>query len=74
MDEIAMADFVKDLFKPILKYNVMPEDDPESESPCSKCIGSRVGCFLMHKRNPKNECGAFLLYDKAKNLKIEIED
>lgn len=45
--------------KKVLKELQPKPDDPNSKTPCSKCVGSKCGCSIMYKRKTKKECNTF---------------
>lgn len=60
-----------EMFGEVLKMMTPNPDDPDSKSPCSKCVGRGCGCVVMSKRVPVEECGAFA--EVGKNV-VEYAD
>lgn len=84
-DEKDKRDFMADMIMDAVKGFPMPDeereelklmlqgpnsDDPDSKSPCSKCLG--VGsCNIAHIREPRKECNTFI---EVGTLEIEFKD
>jgi hypothetical protein len=59
-----------DMLKNVIEEMVPKPDDPNSKTPCSKCVGKHA-CLHVHERDPEEECGAFA--EKGKNT-IQFKD
>ena len=56
----------------ILKEMEAKPDDPNSKSPCGKCLGYECGCMIAGERVPSEECACF--HDKTEPIVVEFYD